>query len=204
MEGGFSRKMRCVRRMTAGRWALGAFPAALLLAFAPAPAQAQMRNTDTGAARTQVAFLERGSVANVEDMNFGKIAQSTSAGTVVLSPADPASCTVTGGLIRTGICRAARFSIMGRRANRFRIRENNGGQVTLNGPGGATMSLTNITFAASGMTSVPGANGWNLGNYRLDLNSGVGEFYLGGTLNVNARQRAGVYTGVIVIEVQLN
>jgi hypothetical protein len=148
--------------------------------------------------------LEKGSVAKVADMNFGKIAQSNNPGTVVLTPQAIATCNVTGGLIRSGACRAARFSLLGKRNNRFRIRQNSGGQVTLNGPGGATMSLTNITFGAAGMTSVNGANGWNLGNYRLDLNSGIGEFYLGGTLNVKAAQAPGVYTGVIVIDVQLN
>jgi hypothetical protein len=176
-----------------------------VLAFALfwTPAQAQVQ-TDTGTARAQAAILDRGSVANVADMDFGQIAQSSNPGTIVLAPQANPPCTVTGGLIRTGVCRAARFSVYGKKNGRFRIRQNTGGQVTLNGPGGATMSLTNITFAASGMTSVNGANGWNLGNWRIDNNSGIGEFYLGGTLNVNAAQAPGVYNGVIVIDVQLN
>jgi hypothetical protein len=194
---------RLERRPMTGQRALAALLAALALVLFPAPLLAQTE-TDTGTARTQVAFLERGSVANVADMDFGKIAQSNTPGTIVLSPEGSATCAITGGLIRTGVCRAARFSILGKRNNRFRIRENSGGTVTLNGPASATMTLTNITFAAVGMTSVNGANGWNLGNYRLDLNSGVGEFYLGGTLNVSAAQRPGVYTGVIAIDIQLN
>jgi hypothetical protein len=164
--------------------------------------QAQITDSDTG--QLQVAVLTQGSVENTASMNFGQIAESVNAGTVVLIPGDTAVCTVTGGLIRTGVCRAARFSLLARRNNRFRIRENSGGTVVLTGPAGNTMTVTNITFAGSNITSVNGANGWNLGNYRLDANSGIGEFWLGGTLHVAARQVAGIYRGVIVIDVQLN
>jgi len=202
---GYLRRQRPHGRPTPGpRAAFGLLAALAFALLLPAAARAQSTESDIGTARTQVALLAQGSVANVADMDFGKIAQSNNPGTIVLSPAATASCTVTGGLIRSGVCRAARFSIMGKRNNRFRIRENNGGQVTLNGPGGATMSLTNITFAAVGMSSTNNANGWNLGNYRLDLNNGIGEFYLGGTLNVAAAQAPGVYNGVIIIEIQLN
>ena len=200
---GYFRRLRLPGCRMPSQRAAWAWLAALAFALFSAPAQAQVE-TDTGTARTQVAVLDQGSVANVADMDFGQIAQSNNPGTVLMAPQANPTCAVTGGLIRSGVCRAARFSVFGKKNGRFRIRENSGGQVTLNGPGGATMSLTNITFATTNMTAVNGANGWNLGNYRIDNNNGIGEFYLGGTLNVNAAQMPGVYTGVIVIDVQMN
>jgi hypothetical protein len=199
---GHFRRLRLRGRGMPSQRAACAWLAALAFGLPAAPAQGAI--TDDDSARTQVALLDTGSVENTASMNFGKIAESVNAGTVVLTPGATATCTVTGGLIHTGACRAARFSLLARRNNRFRIRENSGGTVVLTGPGGATMTVTNITFAGSNITSVNGANGWNLGNYRIDANSGIGEFYLGGTLNINARQIPGIYRGVITIDVQLN
>ncbi|MEO6389235.1 MAG: DUF4402 domain-containing protein [Croceibacterium sp.] len=201
---GYFNRMCASARWTLGTRALCTGLAAGASALLATPASAQTAQTDTGTARTQVAILTRGSVQNVQGINFGKIIQANLPGTVILAPGPTATCTVTGGLIRSGVCRAAEFAIYGRRNNKVRIRENNGGGVTLNGPGGATMQMTNITFFQNGMTSVNGANGWNLGNYRIDTATGITEFYLGGTLNVGARQAAGVYHGTVIIEIQFN
>jgi hypothetical protein len=197
---GYFRQVRLHGRLTPRRGAACALLAAL--AFALFPSQAQAADNDS--AEAQVAMLDPGSVANVQDMDFGQIAQSNTPGTVTLSPSGPATCTVTGGLIRTGLCEAARFAIRGRRNNRVRIREMNGGVVTLNGPGGATMTVTNLTIGVSGMTAVNGANGWNFGNWRIDTQSGITEFHLGGRLNVGAAQTPGVYNGAVVIQIQFN
>ncbi len=178
---------------------------ALATWLAPAPALAQAVGTrDSGAANAQAAILDNGSVANVADMNFGRIAQGNVAGTVTIVPSTTPGCAVTAGLIRSGVCQAARFAIRGRRNNRVRIREINGGQVTLNGPGGATMSVNNLTIGVAGLTSVNGANGWNFGNWRIDAANGITEFWLGGTLNVKPAQRAGIYTGTVIIQIQFN
>ena len=173
------------------------------VALAPVPALAQPQ-TDTATARTQVAILAPGSVLKTADMDFGSIAQSNTAGTVVLSAANAATCTVTGGLIRSGTCRAARFDIRGKKNNRVRIMDINGAAVTLNGPGGATMQMTNLSFATSGMTAVNGANGWNFGNWRIDNPGGITQFWIGGTLHVGAAQPAGVYNGTLQIQIQFN
>jgi len=199
---GYLRQLRLLGRRPLRERAACVLAAAV--AFGLLPAHASAQETDTGTALTQVAIQDPGSVLKVADMDFGQIAQSNNPGTIVLTPQNAATCNVTGGLIRSGICRAARFSIRGRRNNRVRIREINGGQVTLNGPGGATMSMTNITFATTNMTSVNGANGWNFGNWRIDANSGITEFWLGGTLNVGAAQTPGVYNGAVVIQIQFN
>lgn len=198
MGPGIIRLLRIARRLHCAY----AVVAAAVIASALIPQQAFAQ--DTATARARVAVLTPGSVAKTADMNFGKIAQANTPGTIVLSPQQSATCAVTGGLIRSGTCRAARFSIMGRRNNKVRIRENNGGQVTLNGPGGATMSVNNLVIGVSGMTSVNGANGWDFGNYRIDTNSGITEFWVGGTLNVGPAQGPGVYSGALIIQIQFN
>jgi len=64
--------------------------------------------------------------------------------------------------------------------------------------------VDNLTIGVSGMSTTNGANGWNFGNWRIDTNNGITEFWVGGRLNVNAQQRAGVYTGVMMIQIQFN
>jgi hypothetical protein len=174
------------------------------LLLVPSEAFAQQVDGDTATARSQVAILSPGSVAKTADMDFGSIAQSNTAGTVVLTPQNVATCTPSGTLIRTGTCRAARFSIFGRKNNKARIRETNGGVITLNGPSGATMLLDNLTIGVSGMTPFANGNGWNFGNWKINTNSGITEFWVGGTLHVAAAQTPGVYNGTLVIQIQFN
>jgi hypothetical protein len=54
------------------------------------------------------------------------------------------------------------------------------------------------------MSAVNGANGWDFGNWHIDTNSGITDFFIGGTLNVGAAQAAGVYNGTIVININFN
>ena len=181
----------------------GAVPlAAVLASLAAAPAQAQFQDSET--AEIQSVVLEPGSIVKVADMDFGQILPSTAGGSVTMSAAASPTCTATGGMIHSGSCRAAQFSIMGIRQQRVRIRVTNGGSVILTGPGGATMTLNSISILPVGMTSVNGGAGWNLGNYRIDAESGITDFYLGGRLNVAAMQAPGVYNGTIEIQIQFN
>lgn len=181
----------------------GALPlAAALASLAATPAQAQFQDSET--AETQAIILEPGSILKVDDMNFGQIVPSTTGGSVTMTAAPSPTCTATGGMVHSGLCRAARFSIRGIRQQRVRIRMTGGSTVTLTGPGGATMTLNSITILAVGMTSVTGGAGWNLGNYRIDTQSGIADFYLGGRLNVAAMQAPGVYNGTINIQIQFN
>jgi hypothetical protein len=110
---------------------------------------------------------------------------------------------VTGGLIRTGLCSAATFTLMEGNWSVL-IRETSGGTVTLTGPGAATMPVTDITFNTSDMSAISGGSGWNLGRYLIDTPSGIADFRLGGTLHVAADQTPGVYDGTIVVEVQFD
>jgi hypothetical protein len=180
--------------------------AAIVLAqmaiFAPNLAFAQGRAT----AISQISIQTPGSMAKVADMVFGNIAQQSTAGTIVMTASATPTCTVTGSLIRTGVCRAAAFSVVGRKNWLVRIREMNGGAVTLNGPSGATMQLNAFTLSIDNATAVNGGGNvtGSLGRFRIDANSGITNFYIGGTLNVGAAQSVGVYRGTLVIQVQYN
>lgn len=171
------------------------------LALAPLPARAQQA---TGEAVAQVAMLQPGSVVKVADMEFGRITQPQSAGTVVLSPNSTATCTVTGGLVRIGPCRAAAFSLLATKQGRARLHHPGNGTITLSGPGGATMLVTNLTLGLSDLSQINGGGNANLGRYEITSQSGIATFRLGGTLHVNAGQVPGLYNGELIIDVQFN
>src|SRR4029079_5185072 len=98
---GYLRQVRLNGRLTPRLSAVYAPFAALALILFPSHAFAQaVGQYDSDTANTQVALLDPGSVANTRDMNFGQIAQSNTPGTVTLTPAYTAVCTVTGGLVR--------------------------------------------------------------------------------------------------------
>src|SRR5688500_15107828 len=79
------------------------------LAFAvPAPALAQA-GSDSETADAQAILLNPGTIVRVIDMDFGKIAQPATPGTVALTPVAAPTCTTTGGLAHTGDCQAAQF-----------------------------------------------------------------------------------------------
>jgi hypothetical protein len=54
------------------------------------------------------------------------------------------------------------------------------------------------------MTANGGAGGWNFGRWVITSDSGVGEFGIGGRLNIGANQTPGSYSGVLNMQVQLN
>ncbi len=125
-----------------GPRALLALAAALPCILAPGQAGAQ----DTASADALTAIQTPGSIAKTADMAFGSIVQPNAAGTVVLTPASTATCTASTGLVRSGVCRAARFNIYGKRNWKVRIRENNGGTVTLTDGAGNSMTMDTITL----------------------------------------------------------
>ena len=114
-------------------------------AFATAPAQA--------------AILTPGTITKTADMDFGTIAQPVVAATVVMTASATPTCTVSAGTIHTGACRSAAFSVLGKKQQRVRMKDTTNGTVVLTGPGGATMQMTNLTIATSGLTSGAGGCG---------------------------------------------
>ncbi|MDD4429599.1 MAG: DUF4402 domain-containing protein, partial [Paludibacter sp.] len=84
-----------------------------------------------------------------------------------------------------GYVNAARFTVSGDADRSFSISLPS--SVTIAGPSGASMSLTDFTE--------------NSGNV---LNGGTNSFYVGATLNMNARQRGGSYSGTFSVSVDYN
>ena len=205
MEPGFLRRRRPRGRRTDGLRAAGTGLALLAGALLPAPTIAQ---PVTETAQARVAVMAPGTMARLQDMDFGVMAQPAAAATVVLSPLATPTCGASAGLVRNGPCRSADFAVMGRKNWIVRLREMNNGTVTLTGPGGATMTVTNLTLRVVNLSPVTGNAGGNapgtLGRYRITDNSGLGRFSIGGTLHIGANQAPGVYTGTLVMQVQFN
>lgn len=180
------------RQLRAAAWA--ALAAAALM---PHQASAQSK---TATANTAAVILTPGSVAKTADMDFGSIGVAGTGGTVVLSASASATCTASAGLVHSGVCKAAAFSIMGKKNGRLKLKSTDIAPVTLTGPGGATMTVDNMSLAVNGLDPYTKSNGWD---WTIDP-SGSAEFWVGGTLHVGAAQAPGVYTGVMVVNVQFN
>ena len=167
--------------------------ALVFAAFAVAqPAQAQ--DNDNAFARGEI--LAPILVGNEGDMDFGDITPQGTNGTVVLTPAATAVCTTTGTIIRTGTCSAARFEGDVGGFFLLRVTKPVGGQITLTGPGGATMLVNNFTFGAGpGMLTL----GSNATEQRYLLWTGAFTVYVGGRLNVAGNQQPGVYNGTFTL-----
>jgi hypothetical protein len=155
-------------------------------------------------ANTSVSVIDTSSIVRVDDMVFGQIVQPSAPGTVVLAPGGVATCTVTGGLIRSGICKAAHFSVRGRQGKKILIREESGGVILLTGPGGATMTVTDLTIAVVDLSNRKGAGGWDFGSWDVNSASGIAEFWIGGTLHVGTSQSPGTYVGQLDMRIQAN
>lgn len=115
------------------------------------------------------------------DMNFGNVAVTSSAGTVVLSPGGVR--TKTGGVTLpavAGVVTAAKFTVTGEGTYSFAITIPSTDVTLTNttGVGGETM-IANSFVCDLGATS--------------SLVGGTKEMFVGATLNVGIAQKAGVY-----------
>lgn len=192
MNRGVSDRCAPLQRMWRGLCALLALACAGLIT---APAQAQTAST-TGAA--QAAIVEPLALLKLQDLRFGRMAVSPTAGTVTVNP-NTGACTVTGGVISTGSCGYAEFG--GQGVRRMRVRIQLPTTITLTGPGGATMVANNLTLGlAPDLTQLPGAPGNP--RYEIASNSGIFTFRVGARLNVGANQAPGIYTGTFAVTVQ--
>jgi hypothetical protein len=150
-------------------------------------------NTDANTAKNIVGtakaqILEQIMSASVQTLNFGKIVPSQMLGTITI--AADGSITNTGGaryVPETGAHKAT-LSFTGEQDQNIKIEADSTVTIT-NANGGSTM-LVDLTYGtgttAAGVTTIDTAID-HLGAYSLNY---------GGTLNVQANQVAGVYTGV--------
>jgi hypothetical protein len=180
--------------------------AALAALAAPGAALAQAVSA-TGTTESQGVVLVPGSLSVVEHMDFGRIARPAVAGTIVLSPtASGPTCVASAGIVHLSGCQPAHFALMGRKNWLARIRAMNGATVVLTGPGGATMTVDNLTLRIGDMVSAPGGGGGpgTFGRYRITSDTGIADFWIGGRLNIAANQAAGAYNGELEIQVIFN
>ncbi|HEU4651070.1 MAG TPA: DUF4402 domain-containing protein [Croceibacterium sp.] len=190
----------CSAKLRGNAW-VARFVCALLAAgaLAPCPATAQQQTY----AIVQGEVLDSTTLVNNGDLNFGLIMPNATGGTVVLTPAQSATCTTTGGLIRSGTCKAAQFIGQAVTGADLRVMRPSGNSITLTGPAGATMQVNTFTFGSTAPTVFLGNNGANW-RFRVDASDGTYLFFVGGTLNVGPSQRPGVYNGSFTIRITYN
>jgi hypothetical protein len=161
------------------RLGLGAAAATIV----PSLACAQSMSGDA-----QIAVVTPLSFIQVENMEFGSIIASNTAGTVTLSPSNVR--TATGGIVLVGNGhQPGRFAGMGTFRQRVRVRITPN-TITLTGPG-PSMTVDNVTIDPQGTLQQIGASP----NYRILPANGIFWFNVGGRLNVGANQPAGSYSG---------
>lgn len=153
---------------------------------ASVPLHAHSLSTDA-----QIAIVERGEFFKVEDLHFGVVIPGSTAGTIVVAP--NGTRTSTGGVALTGnLHHAAEFA--GRKpAGNAPVRVSVGSNtIQLTGPG-APMTVRLFR----GNTNPAIAFTTNPRNYQVQGQSnGAFELRVGATLDVNANQAPGIYSGI--------
>lgn len=137
-----------------------------------------------------VVVLTSLSLVSVDELQFGRIIPSASAGTVTVSTTG--SRTATGGVtLAGGAVQAASFAGRGTRNQRVRIALGSTSYVLTRVGGTQTMTLNNLVI---GNPSGSGLQQTGF-RYRITDTTGVFSFTVGGRLNVNASQTGGNYAG---------
>lgn len=147
---------------------------------------------------TQAVVVGPLSFFKVEDLVFGSIIPSATAGTVVVSP--NGSRTKTGGVtLATGAApHPARFAGMGARNQIVTIRMVSNSATLTRVGGGGTMTIDTFIIGSTPtaqLTTAPTS-------FRIGSTTGMFQFPLGATLRVKANQEPGVYTGTFAVTVQ--
>lgn len=143
----------------------------------------------TATANATAIIVSPISITNTGDMNFGNVAVSAIAGTVILAPAG--TRTLTGGVTLptvTGTVTAATFDVTGTGSYTY----------TIALPSvGLTLSNGSETMIVNAFTSIPSGTGALSGLGAQTIN-------VGATLNVGANQAAGTYTSATPFDVTVN
>lgn len=129
------------------------------------------------------------SIAKTTDMNFGNVAVSGTAGTVILSPSG--SRTQSGGVTlpgTVGTVTAAAFTVTGQPSYTYSISLP---------PSAVTLTSGSNNMTASSFTSTPSSTG------TLAV-GGTQVVNVGATLNVGASQPAGLYVSTAAVTVTVN
>ena len=144
----------------------------------------------SASAPTSATIVTPISILKDTDMNFGNVAVSSTAGTVILAPAS--TRTLTGGVtlpVTAGTVTAAQFTVSGQADYTYAI--------TLPATDLTITKATTLeTMTVNAFTSTPTPTG------TLTLGSEVVK--VGATLNVGASQVAGLYENATGFEVTVN
>lgn len=178
-----------------GLRALACLVLAGLLAL-PAAAQAAENGPNT----VSLVLIQPLSIVKSEDMDFGTVIPETG-GTITINPASSPTCTVTGGLIRSGVCQPAEFVGAGSVNQRVRVRLPAQARMTVSNGAGATMQVTNMDVNGAPDLLVTRETVRNF-RFRILHPTGIFFFRVGGTLNVGANQAVGTYTGTFDVDIQ--
>ncbi|PSL34709.1 DUF4402 domain-containing protein [Chitinophaga ginsengisoli] len=148
------------------------------------------RAQETASATATATIVTPISIVKNIDMNFGNVAvQSTTAGTVVLTPAGVRSA--TGGVTlpnTAGTVAAAKFTVSGTSGYTYNITLPSTALTITSGSN--TMTVTTFTSSPSGTSGT--------------LTGGSEVLNIGATLNVSAGQPAGTYVSGTPFDVTVN
>ena len=169
---------------------LAAFLMGGLLAVPQQALAGQMSST------LDVVVVTRLSLVHVDDLQFGNIIPSASAGTVTISPLGVR--TSTGGVtLAGGTVQAASFAGLGARNQRVRISLGSTSYTLTRVSGTQTMVLNNMVIG-----NPPGSGLQQTGpRYRITDTTGLFTFAVGGRLNVGANQTGGTYVGTFDVNI---
>lgn len=163
---------------------LRSFLAAALLVAVPAPLLAVTPPVDSNVGAIVLKPL---SLLNTQDLDFGTLYPSASAGTATVDPFTGAVTTAGGVTFATGVTTAANFMGVGTRNMPIHIKLPKDPAILTRSGGTETMTVSNWTTD---------------GNTTRQINAfEVFQFKVGGRLNVGANQADGIYTGTFEVTV---
>lgn len=150
------------------------------IAAAAMTAGAAQAATETVGADAEI--IEAVTLANVVDLDFGTIASDATGGTASVT-ADAAGTRACGTMTCVGTASSGSIDVTAASGQTVDVSFATAGAVTLNGPGGATMSMT-PSLSTGSFTS-----------------TGTDTVYVGGSLTVGASQAAGAYSATFDVDV---
>lgn len=143
-----------------------------------------------------VVVVEPLSFFRVQDLNFGEMYSGPTAGVVRVTP--DGARTATGGVTLIGTShQPARFAGMGVYNQLVRIRMG-AASIPITGPG-TPMTVSQFEIGSTPNTVIL-STAWT--TFGLGSPTGMFNFPLGGTLNVNANQAPGSYSGTFSITLE--
>ena len=161
-------------------------------------ADAYAQATDTDQIDTTATIVAGIDVVAVADLDFGSFVPDAGGDTVTID-GDAAGARAAGlgttYLVTTDAGSSGQFTIS---ADQDTVFEISATVTDLTGPG-AAMSLTNVTVSGGDGATTTGSNieAAAVGGFSTTTTGAAETFYVGGTLNVNAAQVAGDYTGTL-------